>query len=216
MLPALGDNLQLGTGGYTTIASLVTLEGEDEDEATAEGAVFLDLAPGTDEDALLATFRDTACEDDLICELFEVPIDTPSDIVNFGRVRTTPLILGGLLALLAAATLANVLVSSVHLRGRELATLKVLGYTRRQVSAAVAGQATALVVVALVVAVPLGVAAGSALWQVRARDLGIVEVASIPGLQLALVIVLAVTLANVLAAIPGRSAAHARPAHPPF
>ena len=68
--------------------------------------------------------------------------------------------LAGLLALLAAAALAHLLVTSVRRRRRDLAILKSLGFVRGQVSAAVAWQATTVALLALAVGLPLGVALG--------------------------------------------------------
>ena len=86
----------------------------------------------------------------------------PSDIENYTRIRNTPIVLGGVLALLAVAMLTNVLVTGVRMRRRDLALLKTLGLLRRQVSAVVAWQATALIAFALVLGIPLGIVAGRA------------------------------------------------------
>ena len=57
----------------------------------------------------------------------------PADIRDYTAVRDTPLALGIVLALLAVGTLAQVLVSSVRLRHRDLAILETLGLVRPQI-----------------------------------------------------------------------------------
>src|SRR5205807_3638974 len=104
----------------------------------------------------------------------------PVDILNYSRVQGTPLALAGLLAVLAVATVAHLLVTSIRRRRRDLAVLKTLGFVRRQVSAAVAWQATTLVVLALLVGLPAGVAAGRWLWQVFAGRTGIAPDPRVP------------------------------------
>jgi ABC-type antimicrobial peptide transport system permease subunit len=79
--------------------------------------------------------------------------------VNFGRAESTPRPIAGVLAALAFGSLAHVLVSTVRRRRRDLAVLKALGFTRRQVMMTVAVQATVVLGIALLIAVPLGIAA---------------------------------------------------------
>src|SRR5262249_52599050 len=69
---------------------------------------------------------------------------------------------------------------SVRRRRRELALLKTLGLTRRQVRAAVAWQASVILAVAGLVGVPLGVAAGHWAWATFATSLGVVPVTVVP------------------------------------
>ena len=75
----------------------------------------------------------------------------PTDLVNFGRVQDMPLLLGISLSALALLTIAHLLLTIAHLlvtsvrrcRG-DLAVLRVIGFTRGQVRAAVAWQAGTL------------------------------------------------------------------------
>jgi ABC-type antimicrobial peptide transport system permease subunit len=136
----------------------------------------------------------------------------PAAISNYSRVRATPLVLGGLLAVLAVALLAQVLLTTVRRRRRDLAVLKTLGFLRRQVSAAVAWQATALAAVALLVGLPLGVAGGRWAWSLFAGSVGVGPNAGVPLGAIALMIPATLLLANAIAAIPGWSAARIRPA----
>jgi ABC-type lipoprotein release transport system permease subunit len=137
--------------------------------------------------------------------------DKPNDVVNFGRVQSLPLALAGLMAALAAATLGHLLVTSIRRRGRDLAIVKTLGFVPRQVRTAVAWQATTLAVAAMVIGVPLGIAAGRWAWIVFARNIGIVPAPEVPILVLLLLIPGTVIVANLVAVVPGEVAARLRP-----
>jgi ABC-type lipoprotein release transport system permease subunit len=63
------------------------------------------------------------------------------------------------------------------------------------------------VVVGLVVGIPLGIAFGRFLWQLFAHQLSAVVDPTIPVVPIILVAVGALVLANLVAALPGRSAA---------
>jgi predicted lysophospholipase L1 biosynthesis ABC-type transport system permease subunit len=84
-----------------------------------------------------------------------------------------PSLFAVLVALLAVGTVAHALVSAVHGRRRDVAILKTLGFVRGQVSATVAWQATTFAVVAILVGLPLGVAAGRWPWRLTAEQLGV-------------------------------------------
>jgi predicted lysophospholipase L1 biosynthesis ABC-type transport system permease subunit len=111
------------------------------------------------------------------------------------------------------ATIAHLLVTSIRRRRRDLAVLKTLGFVRRQVSSAVAWQASVFVGLALLVGIPLGAAAGRGLWVVFASRLGIGSVAPLPWATLLLLVPVALVVANGLAAAPGWVAGRLRPAN---
>jgi ABC-type antimicrobial peptide transport system permease subunit len=120
---------------------------------------------------------------------------------------TTPAILGGGLALGAVIALALTLIASVRRRRRELALLKTLGFVRRQLAAAVAWQSSIAVAIGEVIGVPVGILLGRTLWDLFAHEINAVPMPSVPGLVIALIVVGALVLANVVAAVPGRMAA---------
>ena len=118
-----------------------------------------------------------------------------------------PLILAGLLALFAAATLAHALLTSVRLRARDLAILKTIGFIRRQIIATVAWQTSTLAVTALLLGLPLGIIAGRAIWSMFASGLGVPSVPVISAVVLGVAIPSTLLLANVIGALPARAAA---------
>lgn len=131
----------------------------------------------------------------------------PGDIENYARIRATPVILAGLLTVLGVGVLAHLLVTSIRNRRRDLAIMKTLGFTRRQLVFAVAWQATTLVGVALLVGIPLGVIGGQVIWRAFATDLGIDASAVIPVLAFVVIVIAGVVIANLIALLPGRAAA---------
>ena len=129
----------------------------------------------------------------------------PPEIESYGRVRNLPWVLTGVLAALGALTLAHGVTATVRRRRRDLAILKTLGFVRGQVSAAVAWQATALIMVAFV-GIPLGIIAGRWAWTTLAGQLGIPAATRVPLTPILLTIPVALLVANLVATFPARSA----------
>lgn len=131
----------------------------------------------------------------------------PAEITDYRSMGAAPLILSGALAAGAVASLWLTLASSVRRRRADLALLKTLGLTRRQLAATVAWQSTVAVAAGALVGMPLGIALGRYLWILFARQISVVPQPSVPVLIVAAVIVGALAAANLVAAVPGRSAA---------
>jgi predicted lysophospholipase L1 biosynthesis ABC-type transport system permease subunit len=136
-----------------------------------------------------------------------VGVQKPAEILNYRSLGQTPAFLGAGLALGAVAALALTLVASVRRRRRDLALLKALGLTGGQLASAVAWQSTIAVSIGVVAGTPLGVALGRWLWDLFAREINAVPAPAVPVLEITLIAVGALVLANVIAALPGRVAA---------
>lgn len=141
-----------------------------------------------------------------------VGVQRPAQIVNYQSVGSTPVVLAVGLAVGALAALALTLISSVRRRRRDLALMKALGFTARQLAVAVAWQSTVAAVIGVVVGVPLGIVFGRQLWILFARGLDAVPDPTVPVLALVLVALGTVVFANVVALFPGRSAARTQTA----
>ena len=141
-----------------------------------------------------------------------LPPETPTDIVNFGRVESMPRVLGAIFAVLGTATLAHTLVTAIGRRRRDLAVLKTMGFVRRQLTTTVAWQATTLVGIALLFGMPVGVAVGRWAWTLLADQLGLVSRPVTPVPALLLVVPATILLANLVAAAPAWLAARIQPA----
>jgi hypothetical protein len=126
-------------------------------------------------------------------------------------VKALPVLMALLLALAGAATLSHTLLTSIRRRRRDLAILKTLGFGRRQVTAAIAWQATTMATLALLIGIPVGIAAGRLVWTVFASALGVVP-EPVVALGAVLLLVPAVLIVGILiAVVPARSASRTRP-----
>ena len=131
----------------------------------------------------------------------------PVQIVNYRSVGSTPVILAVGLAVGAILALGLTLASSVRRRRRDLAMLKTLGFTRRQLAAVVAWQSTTTALVGVVVGIPVGIVVGRELWTLFARSINAVPVPTVPVWSVLIVGVGTLVFANIVATLPGRSAA---------
>jgi ABC-type antimicrobial peptide transport system permease subunit len=131
-------------------------------------------------------------------------------LVNFGGSATFPLLLGAVLVLCGTATLADLLVVSVSRRRRESGLLKALGFVRRQVAGVVFWQATTVAIAGIAAGVPLGIAAGQAIWRAFAINLGAVAVPVTPGWLIGALAAGVLVAANAIAVVPALTAARSR------
>ena len=136
-----------------------------------------------------------------------LPAQRPAEIVNYKSMGAMPAVLAGGLAAGAVAGLGLTLVASVRRRRRDFALLKTLGFTRGQLAGAVAWQSTTIAVIGLLIGIPAGIAFGRLLWLAFAHELSAVPDPVIPAGTIALAALAALVLANLVAALPGRSAA---------
>lgn len=188
--------------------------GSDEEVTDLLTFVGVDLTPGADAEAVHADIRnDVRGWDSLGSRPFEYsdPV-RPAEVVNVRSMRSVPLLVGALLATSAAIGLTVAVLTSVRARRRDLAVLRALGFTGRQVRRAVRAQVVTTMLAALVVGVPLGVAAGRVTWRAFASQLGVATAPAMPGAAVAATIVGALVLAVVVAAVPARVAARITPA----
>ena len=205
ILPAsINDSLTLGDGGVMTLDGLRAVYGPQGDSAVAQ-QFLVEFADGVDPDEGLASLQ--ADFGDSI-----VTPRSPADVENLRRVQGLPLLLAATVGLLALGTLANTLVTCVRRRRRDLATFATLGFRPRQVASTVAWQATTIAVIALLVGIPLGVAAGRTVWVLIMASIGTSVPAVTPWAALAGLGVAVVVGANVIAALPARAAARTHPA----
>jgi hypothetical protein len=154
--------------------------------------------------------RSGVCPQDQSCPVLSQ--QRPIDIDNYMRVRTAPLLLAAIFALLAIATLAHLSLTTARRRRHDLAVLRTLGFVRRQVMGTVSWQATALLVVALAIGLPVGVALGRWTWTWFADHLGAAVSVSVPLGWLVLTIPVALIVANLVAVGPAWRAARRPPA----
>jgi predicted lysophospholipase L1 biosynthesis ABC-type transport system permease subunit len=177
-------------------------------------------ARGNGEEYLLVRWRagtDVAAARQRLTELggpalYSQTARLPTAVADLARVEGLPLALGGFFALLACATVAHALVTTVRRRRHDLAVLRAIGFTRRQTRGAIAWQSTLLATGGLVVGVPLGIGLGRIAWRWLAADFPIVYVPPVAIVAVLVVVALAILLANALAAGPAHAATRIRPA----
>jgi hypothetical protein len=232
-LPAIGDTLSihpsLSTGAIlpTQVVAPAALQ-EGGPHYSGPNAIFVRLRRGVSQAAGLRSLQQiTGAYNALVhsprivarggptaleLQANVLPAQRPAEIVNYKTMGAMPAILAGGLAAGAVTGLGLTLVASVRRRRRDLALLKTLGFTRRQLASAIAWQASAIAAIGLVVGVPLGIAAGRWLWLLFARELSAVPDPVIPAVSIGLAALAALILANLVAAVPGQSAARTRAA----
>jgi putative ABC transport system permease protein len=145
-------------------------------------------------------------------DLFAQAAVLPTAVADLARIEDLPLALGAFFALLACATVAHALVTTVRRRRHDLAVLRSIGFTRRQTRGAIAWQSTLLAMAGLVVGVPVGIAVGRLAWRWLADDFPIVYVPPAALLAVLAVAAIAIAVANAIAAGPAHAATRIRPA----
>jgi len=132
-----------------------------------------------------------------------LPVQYPAEIENYRTIGATPAFLATGLAAGATAALGLTLIASVRRRRRDLALLKALGLTHRQLASCVAWQSTVAVAAGAVAGIPAGVASGRWLWILFAHQINAVPDATVPALSILYVGLGALALGNLVAALPG-------------
>ncbi len=131
----------------------------------------------------------------------------PEEIVDSHSIVAIPAVLGAGLALGATLALGTTLVASVRRRRRDLAVLKTLGLSGRQLGTVIAWESSVTVAIGTVIGIPLGIVLGHLLWNAFAEAIHAVPATNVPPLYVAAIAVGAVVLAMVVAAVPARLAA---------
>ena len=140
------------------------------------------------------------------------PVERPAQIVDYRSLGNTPIELGAVLSGGALVALGLILLTSVRRRRRDIALLKALGFSRRQVIATIAVQSTIAVGLGAVVGLPLGILVGRTLWDLFANSIHAIPHVVVPTATLLIIAAVALVMANVIAALPARLAAQTSPA----
>lgn len=140
------------------------------------------------------------------------PASLPQDVEVLRNVRPLPRALAVFLVLLGVGALGHVLATAVRRRRHDLAVLRALGFRPPQVAGCVAWQAVTVSLVALLLGIPLGIAAGRWSWRWVADATPLLYVPPLATTVVLLSVPAALVLAGVMAALPARRAARLRPA----
>jgi putative ABC transport system permease protein len=223
-LPSFGvgaaDHPSLGRGAMIGEDTLLAAVGQgggrpptSQSVPVFSSAVAIDLTPGTTgaQRARLVSRIVSANPDGTPDGSYELHQARASAIVNTEQMGGQPLALAVGLAAAALLSLALTVLSLVRRRRRELALLKALGMTRRQVRGVIAWQTTLTLLIAVGVGGPLGIACGRLAWHAFAGSLGVVPIVEVPVPALILGLAALVLAGNLLAALPAAVAARTRP-----
>ena len=195
VLTEFAGGARLGEGATLTLAGMRSLRPD-----AAADVVLLRLRPGAEGQELVKELVATHPAN------IYLPLK-PSDLRNLERAGGLPSVAAAILEVMAVLTVSHTLITSVRRRRRDLAILKSLGFEPRQISAAVAWQATAVALISLALGIPLGIITGRWAWQLFAGWLGVPSVPATPILALAALAAVTLLLANLAAALPARMAA---------
>jgi ABC-type lipoprotein release transport system permease subunit len=189
IVPTVGGNDGVGEGAVITNTGMQRLEPQPD---TNVAAITLrrDAAPNVIDRLEAASGGTVGVE------------DTPPVIVNISRVRRVPLAIAILLGGMVLLTMVHVLIVAIHGRRRDVAVLRALGANRRWVARTVHWQATVLTGLPIIVGVPVGLLAGSALFRVYVDHIGALPDPAFPFLLLFLTMAGLLVIANLAAVVP--------------
>ena len=206
----LGIGAQLGGGSLVSFGDFDTVPPDYELNGRRYNFVLIDVdGSASAVDAKLAELEESAAADGAFA--FVRYQQQPTRIRDLDRVRVVPGATAAMLAVVAVAALAHLLVTSVRERRHELALLRTLGFSGRQLHASVSWQASVIALAALAVGAPLGIALGRAGWGWFADGLYASAPADTPWTWFVGAPIVTLLLANLVAAIPGHRAAVTQP-----
>ena len=212
-MPAIEDGIGMGSGALVATSNFPhSLLNVQHAPVYGPNAILVRIRPGVTPSAAYRSLLKVNREIDAVPKDGGlaggvVTVLRPVEIVNFHSMGTTPTIFAACLALGAIAALGITLGASVRRRRRDLALLKALGFTQRQLASAIAWQSSVAAFFGALFGIPLGIVIGRELWILFARSIDAVPDPSIAPLTIVVVGLGTVVFANIVAAIPGRIAA---------
>jgi hypothetical protein len=202
VFPSLSDPEPFADGAAFSAAGLARLGDGD-----GGWDLVVRLRPGTDLPTAVRALRP-------ITGASGTPLTAtlPAEIERVRRIESLPVALAAFVSVVALVAVGFALVTAVRRRRRDLAVLKTLGFSRRQVRATVAWHASIVGAIGLVVGIPLGLIVGRVVWHAVADELGVATDPTGPWLGIAVLVPLSLLAVNLIAALPARAAARTRPA----
>src|ERR1700683_145307 len=195
--PGLGLRLSMGSGALVSDLLLPANDRNPSSGPDGPGAYFVRLRVGANPAASLHSLQRIAAaldSDPTAAPMSVLSAQRPAEIVNYRSMGSIPAFLGAGLAAGAVIALGLILVTSVRRRRRDLALLKTLGFTRRQLAALVAWQSSVPVVIGIIVGIPLGIVLGRVLWDAFAHEINAVPAPSVSALSIVLIAIGALVL----------------------
>ena len=217
-LPSIGvslaDHVSLGRGAMLPEPTLLSIEGFAVGKVSQAAftalpsTLAIDLRPGTATHPIVQ--RILAAEPDgTPGGMYQIHPVLAAALVNDAQMGDQPLTLAVVLAAAMILSVWATIQASTRRRRRDLAMMKALGMTRRQIRAIVLWQSSTILVVSAVLGLVLGWAAGHLVWSAYTSSLGVPAVTTLPlGVALVGLLILVVS-GDALAALPAALAARA-------
>jgi FtsX-like permease family len=205
-----GDVQHLADGATVTGAGFARVLTADDDETSR--FVVARVAPG-DRTNVVRSVRARLIRQGGDPSLATEAVGGPTRPPEIDRIRNVAWFLptlAVLICVLALIAVAHALITTARRRRHELAVLKAIGFTRGQVRATLAWEASTLAIVGIVFGVPAGVVVGRLAWSLVTHNLGVATTAALPALALVLVVPATLLLVNAVAYFPARTAARTR------
>jgi hypothetical protein len=227
-VPIADGNFEVGVGmtmdGYRQAVPPPTDEEGNELEVRPD-FLLIDRAPGVTDDAILTRVADAGVQaaidalrlSDAGRELGPLNgSDLLKDLLSIDVTSTesAPDLLALLMLVMAGSVLAYVVATTISRDRHDLAVVRTLGFAPRQVRRTSAWAATSFTLVALAVAIPLGIVAGRVAWRAYAESLGVIPTPEVPWGEIAVFVGAALLVANLVALVAARRQNHLRPAEP--
>lgn len=164
----------------------------------------LTWAPGADRRAVTARYEEDAID-------IDQPVP-PGELASLLAVERLPVLLAVFLAGIGVVAIGYTAAMTVRRRRRDLALLRTLGMTRRDLKVVVFSQTSALVGAGAVLGIVFGVAAGRGVWRLTVDSVHLGYAPVVPLATLALVVGATFVVAHLAAAIPRRRLGALNPA----
>lgn len=140
------------------------------------------------------------------------PPETPSEVRNLAELGRLPGAVGLALGAIATVALGHAIVVSTRRRGRELAVMRVLGFTPSQAAGAVVTMAATTAVLGAAIGGFVGVVSGRLVWSGVIGAIGLRIAPTVSPTMLGAVFAVAVIGAVTVAAVPAGRVSRAEPA----
>jgi len=217
-LPSIGvslaDHVSLGRGAMLPEHTLLSIEnffvGKQSQAAytALPSTLAIDLRPGVPAEPIVR--RILAVEPDgTPGGMYQVTHVLAAAISNDAQMGDQPLTLAVVLAIAMILSVWATVQASTRRRRRDLAMMKALGMTRRQVRTIVLWQSSTMLIIAAGLGLVLGWVVGHLVWTAFASSIGVVPVTVLPLGLVLLGLVILVIAGDALTALPAESAARA-------
>ncbi len=207
LLPAT-SHTDYDESAWMTLAALRRSDPNGAGPDSIEDYVLIRFQPGADQAAARKRFAALGGQGGYYVQ----GVTLPAAVISLGRLKALPLALAIFFGLLAIATVAHALVTTVLRRRHDLAVLRSIGFTKRDARIAIAWQSTLIAIVGVVIGVPLGIVTGRLVWKQLAESFPVAYVPPLALVAVLLVVPLAIVIANLVAAGPAHAATRIRPA----